>query len=641
MNIPVIVGYGGINPAGRGSGDIAYLRTVIDAVGRKKEQETILALSSLMERITFQESGGWIDQQGQSLTEDQMLERYKEDVLKNTLIRKISSDFDFDPDNILHHIPVEIDSLENSSLKLKLQKMHREFCSNLPEGIRLEESGGDGDASEPHLISNTQIKLSAHLSKVFEVKSAGILPDGFNAKNLYRCKQHPKGLQLTIYGASDAIHSLGLDIGDVMNLVQPNEVGVYVASSLGQCDEFSMAGYTQSNLLGQKTTSRQMPFGMPQMPADFVNSYILGSVGKTCGIIGACATFLYNLQKAVEDIKSGACRVAIVGSSEAPVNISVMRAFKAMGALAEDQGLMDLDSISDPSDLDHIRACRPFSNNCGFVISESSQFIILFDDKLALETGANIHGFIPEVFVNADGYKGSISKPGVGNLISFAQAAAMARAVVGQKALSENAVVYAHGTGTPQNRVSESRIMSETAKLFSVKNWQVAAVKSFLGHPLGPASGDQINHLLGFWKHGILPGIKTIDELASDVHTDRLQFNLDHVEIPPENISVGLINSKGFGGNNATAVAVSPTETFKILKHRHTKSAIAEYRKKNEKVAEQSAKNSEMITRQKLLPIYNQNGRILNDDEVRITTDSIKVSGFEQELKLTSSNPFK
>jgi acetoacetyl-[acyl-carrier protein] synthase len=41
------------------------------------------------------------------------------------------------------------------------------------------------------------------------------------------------------------------------------------------------------------------------MPADFVNAYILGSVGSTGTAAGACATFLYNLRMGVDDIKSG------------------------------------------------------------------------------------------------------------------------------------------------------------------------------------------------------------------------------------------------------------------------------------------------------------------------------------------------
>lgn len=62
-----------------------------------------------------------------------------------------------------------------------------------------------------------------------------------------------------------------------------------------------------------------MPLGYGQMPADFVNAYLLGSVGAVGSALGACATFLYNLRNAVEDIKSGRRDLVIVGGSDAPL----------------------------------------------------------------------------------------------------------------------------------------------------------------------------------------------------------------------------------------------------------------------------------------------------------------------------------
>jgi acetoacetyl-[acyl-carrier protein] synthase len=46
--------------------------------------------------------------------------------------------------------------------------------------------------------------------------------------------------------------------------------------------------------------------------------------------------------------------------------------------------------------------------------------VVLFDDSLALETGATVLGAAADVFVNADGYKKSISGPGVGNYLTMA-----------------------------------------------------------------------------------------------------------------------------------------------------------------------------------------------------------------------------
>ena len=65
--------------------------------------------------------------------------------------------------------------------------------------------------------------------------------------------------------------------------------------------------------MNKRVTSKQLPLGLCEMPADFINAYVLGSLGATGATIGACATFLYNLRQGVEDIQSGRRRVVMVG----------------------------------------------------------------------------------------------------------------------------------------------------------------------------------------------------------------------------------------------------------------------------------------------------------------------------------------
>ena len=43
--------------------------------------------------------------------------------------------------------------------------------------------------------------------------------------------------------------------------------------------------------------------------------------------------------------------------------------------------------------------------------------------------------------------------------------------------------MQAHGTGTPQNRVTESHILNELAKTFGIESWLTGAVKCYLAIP--------------------------------------------------------------------------------------------------------------------------------------------------------------
>jgi acetoacetyl-[acyl-carrier protein] synthase len=93
-----------------------------------------------------------------------------------------------------------------------------------------------------------------------------------------------------------------------------------------------------------------------------------------------------------------------------------MDGYLAMGALATDKGLRQLDGQTDTEQPDNRRACRPFGDNCGFTMAESAQVVILMDDALAIELGAPILAGAPFVSVRADGAKKSISGPGAGEL---------------------------------------------------------------------------------------------------------------------------------------------------------------------------------------------------------------------------------
>jgi acetoacetyl-[acyl-carrier protein] synthase len=87
---------------------------------------------------------------------------------------------------------------------------------------------------------------------------------------------------------------------------------------MGQLDQAGFGGMLQARLQGRKVSSKQLPLGFNEMPADFINAYLLGSLGTTGTSVAACATFLYNLRQGVQDIASGQARVALVGHERGP-----------------------------------------------------------------------------------------------------------------------------------------------------------------------------------------------------------------------------------------------------------------------------------------------------------------------------------
>lgn len=614
--LPLVVGFGGINPAGRSSFHHGYRRLVIDALPQAQAQRTLQSLAALM-----------------GVDEGLQGDARRAHILAHTLIRKIEKTA-FDVDQVPWNQRL---SLQAGEQALEFVLRRKQLPSPLPQGWSLREVGDDRVAVS--VPGGMDVLLPSH--RRFEVSSAGQLPTGFDPAAYYPARSHPRGLQMSVFGASDAIQSMGIDWDVVRNAVRPDEISVYASSAMAQLDDAGFGGLLSARANGGRVSSKQLALGLADMPADFVSAYVLGSVGGSSPSLGACATFFYNLRQAVQDIRSGQVRVAIVGAAEAGIDPRVMDGYATMGALASDAELLKLDAALGRDEPDYRRASRPFSSNCGFTISEASQFIVLFDDELALELGAQIHAAVPDVFVNADGYKKSISSPGVGNYLTVGKAVASAAAILGEEAVQRRSFVQAHGTSTPQNRVTESHILNETAKLFGIERWPVAAIKAYLGHSIGAASGDQLITSLGVWKDNILPGITTIDHIADDVQRSHLQLPMQHLAFEPGSMDVAILNAKGFGGNNASACVLSPQVAERLLKGRHGSAAWSSYCHRREEVEDRAQRYDDAALRGELTVRYQFGEAVLDEGDLDLARNGIGLQGWAERVSLNLSSPYR
>lgn len=610
--LPVIVSYGGVNAAGRSSSDQSYRRLVLDSLAAAERQRTVTSLAALM---GLDASAGW----------SQVLEQA---VVDGTLIRRIENSV-FDPDNSPWHARLDATS-GTEPVRFRLRRRH--LPENPPSHWQIQEL-------EPGMVevsfTGGQTLLVSD-SKDFPVKAAGQLPSGYDPAAGYNSRSQPRGLQMAVVGASDAINALGVDWQAVSSRVRPDQIGVYASSILGQVDELGWGGVLKSRWLGARPTSKQVPMALNSMPADFINAYVIGSAGHTEAITGACATFLYNLHAAVRDITTGKRRVAIVGSSEAPVVLEVLEGFMNMSALATRDSMAKIDGIADP---DPRRYSRPFCENAGFVMGESSQYIVLMDDELAVELGADIHGAVPGVFIDADGYKKSISSPGAGNYLTVAKAAGLAASILGDDALRRRSLMMAHGSSTPQNRITESLIFDRVAQAFGVENWPVCAVKAHLGHSMATAAGDQLVTAIGAMRHGIIPGIKTCDAVAGDVHDKRLQIAVRDVEVGADSLDVSLLNAKGFGGNNATGVLLSASRAEAMVARRHS-GQWPGYLKRREQTRQQAQAYADSADAGNLREIYRFGEHMIDEAALDISDSELRVPGCEHPIPLRVPNPW-
>ena len=500
-NLPLIVGYGGINAGGRSIFDLSHNRMVFDDINTKQQKEVLQSLGHLMG------------------TND------SETILNKSLMRTIDNNF---------------------------FKAHSFRSPDLP------------------------------------TLAGGQLPSGFNPASTYNSRQHPRGLAMTIFGLSDALKSLGFSWEKILQKIPRQKISCISGCAVAQADKFGMGGMFQAPLAESRITSKHMAMSLGEGSADFGHSYVLGSMGSTGNYTGACATFQYNLKLGISMIQSGESLISIVGAAESGIVPEIYEAFAAARGLAEDKNLIKLQEQlgEDSKSPNHRKICRPFGDNIGMILGESAQFIVLMEDSLALKLGLNIHGAALSSHIHSDGYKKSISGPGAGNYLTVGKTFNEIKKYFSSEGLNKT-FFHAHGTGTPQNRESESHIISSISKTFGINALPVTAVKSYLGHSLAAAGGDQMISALGSWKNNLIPGITSTPKLAENVHKENVDFLLQNKKFEDGRFDFAVLNAKGFGGNNGTCLVASPSKTMKMLKSKYPKKDIREYLSKKQKIDDQ------------------------------------------------------
>lgn len=508
-SLPLIVGYGGINAAGRSIFDLGYNRILFEKIGLLEQQEVLASLGHLM---------GTSDQ---------------ETIINKTLMREIDQDF---------------------------------------------------------------FQLNNFRNPILPSSAGGQLPSGFNPADTYNARQHPRSLAMTVFGVSDALKSLGMPWEEIIQRVPREKIGCISGCAVAQADKHGMGGMFQSALSGSRVTSKHMAMSLGEMSADFAHAYVLGSMGITGNFVGACATFQYNLKVGISMIQSGEALICVVGAAESGIVPEIYEAFAATKGLAEDSNLMALQKRlgEDSSTPNYRKICRPFGENVGMSLGESAQFVVLMADELAIELGLEIHGAALSSHIHADGFKKSISGPGAGNYLTMGKALKQVQQYFGQDALNKT-FVHAHGTSTPQNRESESHIISSLAKAMKIRALPVTAIKSYLGHSLAAAGGDQMINALGSWNHLKIPGITTTPALAENVSSDNVNYLLDHLEFEQGAFDFAILNAKGFGGNNGTALVASPQKTLNLLQVKYSKKELQKYEQANAGIKAALALEKKMI----------------------------------------------
>jgi len=332
---------------------------------------------------------------------------------------------------------------------------------------------------------------------------------------------------LIVAAARMAEQDAGLEISK-----ESDRVGAAIATGIGGLKAFQDC---HAELL-ERGPDRVNPFSIPEIIPNMGAAWVsmqLGTQGPLSSQCTACAASNMAIGDGLDAIRLGRADVMLCGGTEAPVTEVGIAGFTAMRALSRRN--------DDPE-----KASRPFdAGRDGFVMGEAGAVVVLEELEHAKARGAKVYAELLGYGVSSDARH--ITEPDPTG-VNPARAMQMA---FGDAGISTDEIDYinAHGTSTPLGDASETRVLKLALGEDNALATPVSSTKGATGHCLGAAGAVEAMFTTLAVNRGVLP--PTINYEEPDPECD-----LDYIpnEAREADVRVGVSNSFGFGGHNATIV---------------------------------------------------------------------------------------
>lgn len=340
-------------------------------------------------------------------------------------------------------------------------------------------------------------------------------------------KRTSRFVQFALAAANEALEDAGLN----EELCLKTDIGCSIGAGLGSLSRI----YNNSIKLFEKGPRKVSPFFIPYSIANMAAGIVAIKnklTGPNICTTTACSSGTHAIGEAYLYIKNGISDAMLCGGSESVISRLGISGFTSMRALSTNN--------DNPSE-----ASRPFDKDRdGFVMGEGSGLLVLEEFEQAKARGANIYAHVTGYGMSCDAYHITAPAP-EGEGAARCMASALKAQNIG---LTEVDYINAHGTSTTHNDINES-IAIENVFGHHVNNLAVSSTKGVTGHCLGAAGGIEAVFLAKAISEGVIPMTTNLKESDSECRLDYVPM-----KSRKKDIRVGMSNSFGFGGTNASIV---------------------------------------------------------------------------------------
>lgn len=321
---------------------------------------------------------------------------------------------------------------------------------------------------------------------------------------------------------------IGVIIG---NLALPSEKSSHLARELlGRTFEEKLLGKSS----GKRSTEPLNRY-VAGLPAGLL-AWSLGLGGGSCTLDAACASSLYAIKLAMDELLAGRADAMLTGGVSRPDPLYTQMGFSQLRALSK-RGI-----------------CSPFdASGDGLVVGEGAGIFLLKRTEDAISHGDRIYGIIRGVGLSND-VGGSLLAP-----MSEGQLRAMRAAYhrAGWQPTDLD-LIECHATGTPVGDATEVATLKELwgSDRCGERTCVIGSVKSNIGHLLTAAGAAALTKVLLAMREGVLPPTANFTTPQPGMALQESPFRVLGSAAPWERRAEGVprragVSAFGFGGINA------------------------------------------------------------------------------------------
>ncbi|WP_033514929.1 beta-ketoacyl synthase N-terminal-like domain-containing protein, partial [Bifidobacterium cuniculi] len=521
---------------------------------------------------------GWVDADGNLVPEEDIAERYHDEVVARSGIRPFADGMGGDYLDGTDEEEAEVYLDHDVSFTVPTRDLAEEYVAMDAAHTTVAPDGETGEWTVTrHAGSMVRVPRRATMTRTV----GGQFPDGFDPTRW--------GIPASMVGdvdpialwnivtTVDAYLAAGFTPAEILQAVHPSMVASTQGTGFGGMA--SMRKLYLDRFLGHEIPTDILQEALPNVVAAHVMQSYIGGYGNMVQPVSACATAAVSLEEGADKIALGKADFVVTGAID-DIGVESVIGFGNMNATA-DSGEMLAKGIA-PRFFSRANDRR----RGGFVEAQGGGTVLLTRGDIALKLGLPVAAVIGFVHSYADGAHTSIPAPGLGALAAGlgGRSSKLVRDLAGLGVTPDDiAVVSKHDTSTNANDPNESELHNTLAHAIGRAPGNplfVISQKSLTGHAKGGACVFQVNGITQLFKSGLVPAnaaLECVDpKLKRDDHMVWLRRPLDLGM--RGTVKAALATSLGFGHVSGFVALVHPGAFEAAVAHTAGTEALEEWR---------------------------------------------------------------